>query len=170
MAAGDAPPRAFEAIDWSRWQPVERAVLCFIRDGGRLLLIRKKRGLGAGKINGPGGRIEAGESAEQAAVRETEEEVGLTPLAPQRAGELSFQFTDGYSLHCTVFTARAWRGEPVETEEALPFWCPLDRVPFGEMWADDRVWFPHLLAGRFFRGCFLFEGDVMLGLRLEARP
>ncbi len=159
--------RTVEAIDWTDWQPVDRAVLCFIRNRNRLLLIHKKRGLGAGKINGPGGRIDPGESAGQAAVRETEEEVGLTPLGLRQAGELSFQFTDGYSLHCTVFAAGGCRGEPVETEEALPFWCPVERIPFEQMWADDRLWFPCLLGGTYFRGWFVFDGEVMLSSRLE---
>ncbi len=168
-------PASVEAIDWQNWQPVDRAVLCFIRQrdpggdpsGDRLLLIRKKRGLGAGKVNGPGGRIDAGESAEAAAVRETEEEVGLTPLDLRRAGELSFQFRDGYSLHCTVFLSDRHRGEPVETEEAVPFWCPAAQIPFDEMWADDRLWFPHLLAGTFFRLVSVFDGQAMLSYRLE---
>jgi 8-oxo-dGTP diphosphatase len=77
-------------IDWQEWAPTERAVLCFVRRDGELLLIRKKRGLGAGKVNGPGGRIEDGESAEQAAVRETFEEVGVRPLRVSEAGELAF--------------------------------------------------------------------------------
>jgi 8-oxo-dGTP diphosphatase len=55
-------------MDWSTWTPRDRAVLLFVIRGGQALLIRKKRGLGAGKINAPGGRIEAGESPEEAAV------------------------------------------------------------------------------------------------------
>ena len=49
-----APPEP----DWARWTPTERAALCFVVTGGRVLLIRKKRGLGAGKVNGPGGRLD----------------------------------------------------------------------------------------------------------------
>jgi hypothetical protein len=36
-------------------------------------------------------------------------------------------------------------------------------MPFHEMWADDRLWFPHMLNDRAFRGRFLFDGDEMLG-------
>ena len=62
-----------DRVDGPNWRPQERGVLCFIVKEGRILLIEKKRGLGAGKVNGPGGRIEKGETAEQAAVRETQE-------------------------------------------------------------------------------------------------
>ena len=50
----------FTDINWTAWAPKERATLLFVRRHGQLLLIHKKRGLGAVKINGPGGRIEAG--------------------------------------------------------------------------------------------------------------
>jgi len=64
-------------IDWATWTPVDTATLLFVVRHTEVLLIRKKRGLGAGKINGPGGRLEKGESLAECAVRETEE--GTTP-------------------------------------------------------------------------------------------
>ena len=85
--------------DWNKWNPKERGTLCFVLREGQILLIEKKRGLEAGKVNGPGGRIEPGETPEQAAIRETQEEIGITPLRIGWAGELHFQFRDGYSLH-----------------------------------------------------------------------
>ena len=99
-----------ERVDGANWKPREKATLCFIIENGKILLIEKKRGLGAGKVNGPGGRIEAGETAEQGAIRETQEEVGLTPTGMEWAGELSFQFRDGYSLHVELYRASGWSG------------------------------------------------------------
>ena len=148
-------------MDWGKWVPKDRAVLTFIRSAGRLLLIIKKRGLGRGKVNAPGGRIEPGETPEQAAVRETREEVGLTPLGLRPAGQLEFAFTDGYALRCQVFTATGFHGELTETDEAAPFWCDEGELPYDLMWADDRLWIPLLLAGRPFEGRFVFEGDRM---------
>lgn len=146
---------------WKDWRPKERATLCFVVRRGEILLILKKRGLGAGKINGPGGRIEPGESALQAAIRETEEELGVTPTEIDQRGELHFQFQDGYSLHCTVFLAADCIGEPIETEEAIPLWTPLEQIPFEKMWEDDIHWLPGLLEGKYFRGFFHFDGDKM---------
>lgn len=161
---------AYADIDWSAWTPTEQATLLFVVDGGRILLIEKKRGLGAGKINGPGGRLEPGEGPAACAVREVEEEICVTPHDPRPAGELFFQFTDGYALHGFVFRAEAWTGEPAETDEALPFWCATDAIPYPRMWADDRIWFPLFLEDRPFRGRFLFDGDRMLGHELEELP
>ena len=151
---------------WKTWEPRERATLCFLIQDGQILLIRKKRGLGAGKINAPGGRIEPGEEPHECAVRETSEEVGLTPLHVQNRGELHFQFADGYSLHCAVFVAHEYTGELIETDEALPIWTPLDSIPYEEMWADDIHWLPGVLQGGTFRGYFHFDGETMLSKHL----
>ena len=151
---------------WKTWEPRERATLCFLIQDGQILLIRKKRGLGAGKINGPGGRIEPGEEPHECAVRETSEEVGLTPLNVQNRGELHFQFADGYSLHCAVFVAHDFTGDLIETDEALPIWTPLDSIPYDEMWADDIHWLPGVIAGGTFRGYFHFDGEKMLSKHL----
>ena len=153
-------------MDWTNWTPRERANLRFILKDERLLLIRKKRGLGAGKINAPGGKIEPGETALESAIRETREEVGVVPHAPEQRGELFFQFIDGYSLHCAVFLSFNCDGEPFETVEATPFWCDIDKIPFHEMWADDAHWLPHMLDGKSFRGYFTFDGETMLDHRV----
>ena len=151
---------------WNNWQPRERATLCFLIEDGKILLIRKKRGFGAGKINAPGGRIEPGEEPHECAIRETCEEVGLTPAGVRNHGELHFQFTDGYSLHCTVFVANDYSGELIETDEALPIWTPLDSIPYEEMWADDIHWLPGVITGGTFRGYFHFDGEKMLSKHL----
>ncbi len=151
-----------DAIDWSSWSATERATLCFVVRGGRVLLIRKKRGLGAGKINGPGGRLEDGESPLECAIRETEEELRVSPFALCPAGRLQFQFVDGYGIDVSVFRAAGCVGEPRETDEAVPLWTPTDAIPYDEMWEDDRIWLPRMLAGEPFHGRFVFEEDRIL--------
>ena len=85
----------FSGIDWPNWAPRETATLMFVRMDGMVLLIRKLKGMGAGLINAPGGRVDPGETPEQAAVREAQEELHVTPIGVRKAGELAFQFTDG---------------------------------------------------------------------------
>ena len=154
-------------VDWPTWVPRERATLLFVIRDGQVLLIHKKKGLGAGKINGPGGRIEPGESPLQAAIREVEEELLVTPTGVHEAGELKFQFVDGFSIHGHVFTATDCVGEPQETDEAIPIWTPLDQIPYDRMWQDDHVWVPLMLEKKPFLGRFLFEDDTMLGYELD---
>jgi 8-oxo-dGTP diphosphatase len=155
-------------IDWSSWQAKDPATLVFVVKDSSVLLIHKKRGLGAGKINAPGGRLEPGETPLAAAVRETQEEVGITPLDLSHAGLNLFQFTDDYSIHVDVFKARDFEGETRETEEAVPLWTPVDRIPYEKMWEDDRLWIPLLLEGVRFRGRYLFDGERMLDYELHS--
>src|SRR5262249_49943767 len=102
-------------IDWATWQPSQRATLLFILREGKILLIHKLRGFGAGKVNGPGGKIDPGETALDATLRETFEELDIMPLAAEQRGQLHFQFRDGYSLHCAVFVASEFLGQPRAT-------------------------------------------------------
>ncbi|MBX9742088.1 MAG: 8-oxo-dGTP diphosphatase [Chthoniobacterales bacterium] len=165
---------------WKNWKPTARTCLCFVLRGEEVLLIRKKRGSGAGMVNAPGGHLESGESAQEAALREVEEEVRVSPYGLQEMGELSFQFVErGKSLsslnaenlseamHCVVFTAAGYHGEPQETEEAVPFWCHHSQIPYHEMWEDDQEWIPGMLQGKKFAGYYFFDQEKMLAGSLD---
>jgi 8-oxo-dGTP diphosphatase len=160
-------PQRITDIDWGVWTPTDPATLVFIIRDQQMLLIRKKRGLGAGKINGPGGRMEPGETALQCAIREVQEELCVTPLGMRYAGENRFQFVDGYGIHVKIFRAADCSGIPRETAEAVPVWVPLDAIPFAEMWEDDALWIPLLLQDRLFSGRFVFDGERMLDHHID---
>ena len=78
------------SIDWNTWQPNMLSSLVFIVKDNEVLLIRKKTGLGAGKINAPVGKIEADETAEAAAIREVMEEVKLEVTNLKKMGCLLY--------------------------------------------------------------------------------
>ncbi len=138
------------------------ATLMFCVEEDRVLLIHKKRGLGAGKINGPGGKLEPGESLMACACRETAEETGIVGTKARAAGVLCFTFRDGLRLRVHPFVCQEFSGVMQETEEARPFWQPINQIPFEKMWADDRLWLPHVLAGGQVEGHCLFDGDQLL--------
>ncbi len=154
-------------VDWTRWTAVDPATLVFVIQEGRILLIRKKRGLGAGKINGPGGRLEPGEQPSAGAARELHEELGVRAGPLTRLGDHRFQFVDGYSIYVHVYWTSDVEGTPIETDEATPFWYEVDAIPFDEMWEDDRLWLPLVLEGRRFSGYWIFDGDTLLDYRLD---
>lgn len=132
--------------------------LVFLLEGDNILLAMKKRGFGADRWNGVGGKIEPGETIEQALVRETQEEIGVTPLAYAPAGFHEFKFPDGITdMHVHVFVCTRWAGEPTETEEMAPRWFSTAEIPYGKMWQDDEYWLPQVLAGKTVHGVFTFD-------------
>ncbi len=153
---------SISSIDWDTWTAKDTATLLFVIKDNKILLIRKKRGLGAGKINGPGGKLEPGETPEQCAIREVQEELLVTPENITSHGESLFQFTDGYSIHVHIFSASDYQGTPTETSEAIPLWFDLDKIPYQEMWEDDDIWLPLVLQGKRFNGRYIFDGDAMV--------
>jgi 8-oxo-dGTP diphosphatase len=164
MAREDYDRLLIERLE--HWQPDVRGTLLFLLDDDRVLLIRKKRGHGAGKINGPGGKIDPGETPLEAALRETHEETGVRVRGASLAAEFRFLELSDLQWYGYVFLAREWEGTPVETAEALPFWCAVDELPFDDMWEDDRLWLPRVLAGERLRGDFLFDDGRLLAHRL----
>jgi len=153
------------------WKPAMLANLAFLldRENQRILLIHKKTGLGAGKINGPGGKLEPGESALESAVRELQEELHITPTDLEEMGILHFQFVQGLSLHCTVFRGYQFTGTPTETREARPEWFDFDKIPFDRMWEDDIFWLPKMLENQKFDAWFHFDNDQMLSHCIQWR-
>jgi len=154
-------------FDWTTWRPEILATLLFVVRDGMILLIEKKRGIGAGKVNGPGGKIDPGETPMQAAIRETREELCVTPHPPRKMGELCFSMSDVPDIHCHVYLADGCDGDPEETDEAVPLWTPVGEIPYHRMWEDDRHWLPAVLEGRTFLGRFVFDGERMLWKSLE---
>ncbi|MBN2859698.1 MAG: 8-oxo-dGTP diphosphatase [Sphaerochaetaceae bacterium] len=151
-----------DQIDWDEWEPTEVATLLYLFDGDKVLLIDKKTGLGKGMVNAPGGHVEEGETAREAAMREITEETGLSVPSVDYKGKLEFQFVDGLRMRGYIFFAYEHSGELIETEEADPFWVPVTELPYDRMWADDELWIPLALKGIQFHGRFVFDGERML--------
>ena len=142
--------------------------LVLIEENSQILLGMKKRGFGAGRWNGFGGKVEEDESLIEAAKRETVEECGVEIIKLAERGVLEFSFANKPEiLEVHIFKAIKWLGGPQETEEMLPEWFPYAEIPYNEMWADDRYWLPLFLEGKKFKGHFLFdENDVILSHEL----
>ncbi|MBR9681777.1 MAG: 8-oxo-dGTP diphosphatase [Candidatus Altiarchaeota archaeon] len=130
--------------------------LCYVLDGEKVLLIEKKRGFGKDKVNGPGGKMEAGESPEDAVKREVLEETGII-VDPKFSGIVEFNNDGSLDNLCFIFVADGFEGEPKETEEARPFWVHKDEVPLSRMWEDDKYWLHLVLNGKKIHGRFHFK-------------
>lgn len=136
---------------------------------GRVLLGRKKRGMGFGKWNGFGGKIEKGENMRQCAVRELREECGLIARTQdlELAAELYFQNAEDpeWSHAGIVYLVRIWSGAPAVSDEMEPRWFSPDALPFDRMWQADCQWLPLILKGKKIRGVIHFaeDGDTVTG-------
>jgi 8-oxo-dGTP diphosphatase len=146
---------------------MKETTLCLVLDKMRaeLLMIRKKRGQGAGKWNMPGGKVASGETVAAAAVREAVEETGIRPLDPRELGILEFYFEGGspyrsWDNRCHVFLSERYDGQvrPVGTE-CDAAWVPLDKIPYDQMWEDDSTWLPIALRGEPFHLVCRFDAD-----------
>ena len=151
------------------WRPDHVGTLMFVRDADRVLLIRKKRGHGAGLYNGPGGKLDEEESPLAGAIRETLEETGVRVLAADLLGRFRFVDLKAPQWQGYAFLAKRWEGRPVSTPEADPIWFPVRDLPFSNMWEDDRIWLPRLLDGEPVTGDFLFDDGRLLAYQLRER-
>jgi 8-oxo-dGTP diphosphatase / 2-hydroxy-dATP diphosphatase len=138
--------------------------LSIIHQQEKILLGMKKRGFGAGRWNGFGGKLKENESIEDAAIREIQEEAGIIVKDLKKFGVLEFKnngILDILEVH--IFKSEIFIGEPIESEEMKPQWFNINEIPFSEMWPDDTYWLPLFLAGKKFKGKFVFgERDIVL--------
>jgi 8-oxo-dGTP diphosphatase/2-hydroxy-dATP diphosphatase len=142
--------------------------LCIIHKDSKILLGMKKRGFGAGFWNGFGGKVKEGESIEEAAKRETKEEIGVILLDLKKMGILKFQFKgEPEILEVHVFSCSDFEGEIKETEEMKPKWFKIEEIPFDQMWPDDKYWLPLLLRGKNFEGEFHFDGRKLIDYQIR---
>ncbi|KAJ0397742.1 hypothetical protein ATCC90586_008752 [Pythium insidiosum] len=128
-----------------------------------VLLGLKKRGFGQGKWNGFGGKVDPTDaSVVAAAAREVREEANIDVKESdlEERGIIMFTFEGGKEiLEVHVFMTDKFAGEPSESDEMLPKWYDEASLPFDDMWSDDRIWLPQVLAGKAVYGHFHFDSD-----------
>lgn len=99
-----------------------------------VLLGMKKRGFGAGRWNGFGGKVQKGETTEEAALREIKEEAGITVKRMEHRGIIDFEFKGNPEiLKVHIFKANEIEGKPQESEEMKPMWFNINEIPFDSM-------------------------------------
>ncbi|TWG94668.1 ADP-ribose pyrophosphatase YjhB (NUDIX family) [Mesorhizobium sp. J18] len=94
------------------------AVSVALRKGERLLLVRRGREPARGLHAFPGGRIEAGETAEEAVRRELIEETGLEAGALSLLREIDLKAHDGRVFRLRVFSGAYIGGEASPGDDA----------------------------------------------------
>ncbi len=143
----------------------KRMTLCCIYDDKRMLLgeIVKESKI-KGMFNAFGGKVEEGETVEEAARREILEEAGIIPVEMKKRGVIEFvmqedgnPFEGNPNVELHIFSAHEFEGELQASKEMVPHWFLHSEIPFEQMWPDDRYWVPMLLAGKNFKGKFYLK-------------
>lgn len=137
------------------------ATLCYVKQGTQTLMIhriKKENDMHAGKWNGLGGKFEAGETPEDCATREIQEESGLSSKNLNLKGFLTFPaFANEEDWYAFVFVVDQFEGELIDSSEGQLEWIDTDKLLELNLWEGDRIFLPWLEKSGFFSGKFIYE-------------
>jgi 8-oxo-dGTP pyrophosphatase MutT (NUDIX family) len=142
-----------------------QATLCFPIKGDKVLLAEKQRKIGAGFLNGFGGRAEAEDgSIYDTNTREIEEEIGIIIKTAKKMGEIAFHNPSDEDelkkMRVHIFTTTEWDGEPSETDEMKKIaWYKISSLDYDKFLSADRLFIPQILAGKCVKGLIEYNDD-----------
>jgi len=131
-----------------------------------LLGLRKKvsNNLGKDLYAGIGGKIGdqknfASETPNEALIREFQEEIGITPTEFKEIGLAAFTWLGKpkWNLITRVYKITKWSGKPTETDVIRPKWFNFDKIPYDNMWKDNKHWIPFVLNETPFKLRFIYD-------------
>jgi 8-oxo-dGTP diphosphatase len=126
------------------------ATLALIIQDGKILLGEKKKGeIGTGTLNGPGGKLDPGETLLECVVRETQEEmeIRLDPARMEKNAIVTFHAAGEPDFQVHVYRTNSFEGDVHETADMIPSWHSITELPFDRMLDSDKEWFTQAVTG-----------------------
>ena len=96
----------------------------------------------------PGGKIEPGESAEEALVRELQEELGIQATIGPLVTHIRHNYRNGGAVDLQFFSVREFAGEITNHIYAQVVWSPLEKLPEYDFLPADRGLVRDLAQGK----------------------
>ncbi|HUB51787.1 MAG TPA: (deoxy)nucleoside triphosphate pyrophosphohydrolase [Terracidiphilus sp.] len=124
------------------------AAALIVRDGEVLIGQRRPNQPMALLWEFPGGKIEAGESPQQALARELHEELGIEATIGPQVIRIRHNYRHGGAVDLQFFTVREFTGEIVNHIYEQIRWAKLADLPTYEFLAADRGLIKDLAAGK----------------------
>ncbi len=142
------------------------ATMVFLLSGNHMLLGQKTKSHCIGKLVPPGGKIDPGESVYRYAVRETEDECGLTPVMNrQPVGSIYCHYPpeSQKDIPVHVFRAIRYKGDLRDSNELNDVqWYSATESTYDRMMAGDRFWVPHVMRNIPFQAELWYDADSKL--------
>jgi 8-oxo-dGTP diphosphatase len=117
--------------------------------GGEVLICQRRPDQPMGlQWEFPGGKIEAGESPEQALARELHEELGIQAQIGPKVTHIRHNYRHGGAVDLQFFAVREFSGELENRIFAQLKWTPLENLPEYDFLPADRGLIRDLASGK----------------------
>ena len=126
-------------------KPIRKAVRCFLIKDNKIVVTKYKEGnKKAGYYEIPGGKIEKGETPEQTAIREMQEETGLKISNLKYKGNMIIEYPNRI-FDFDVFICNECEGKPQDFEENTSEW-----IKINELLNKEKILSNIMIVDRFF--------------------
>ncbi len=137
------------------------ATLLYVQKDDKTLMLyrnKKENDYHEGKWNGLGGKFEQGESPEECAIRELEEESGFVAKELKLKGHITFPMFDGKDdWYVFVFTIPKFTGKLIDCNEGELEWIQNNKLGDLNLWEGDKHFIPWLFQDKMFSAKFNYK-------------
>ncbi len=121
---------------------------CYLIENHRWLMLYrgiKPQDVNAGKWIGVGGKLEAGETMRECALREIKEETGLCAEDLRFCGTIWFFYEGAETEKIWLYTGTKFSGTLKDCDEGMLAWIPEEELFSLPLWEGDRIFLKKLM-------------------------